>query len=129
MKTLFSLSDWRVHRTCLVYTNGFFYLFKLKRSNNNNDTECCLWLKNCLNIVTRNNITWKLASGFCLCYCKTFPLVPDSAVCTIFFSLKSAKHYLYHLRSNNIIIQRKTTNTEKHFYPWLTLFNSKFSCT
>ena len=23
-------------------------------------------------IVTRNNIVWKLARGSCLCYCKTF---------------------------------------------------------
>ena len=29
-------------------------------------------------IVTRNNIVWKLACGYCLCYCKTFSLVPDS---------------------------------------------------
>ena len=28
-------------------------------------------------IVTRNNIVWKLARGYCLCYCKTFSLVPD----------------------------------------------------
>ena len=34
-----------------------------------------------------------------------------------FFSLKSAVHYLYYVKSNNIIGQRKTTNTEKHFYP------------
>ena len=35
-----------------------------------------------LNIVTRSNIVWKLARGYCLCYCKTFSLVPDSAECT-----------------------------------------------
>ena len=23
-------------------------------------------------IATRNNILWKLVSGYCLCYCKTF---------------------------------------------------------
>ena len=33
-------------------------------------------------IVTRNNIVWKLAHGYCLCYCKTFSLVPDSTECT-----------------------------------------------
>ena len=36
-------------------------------------------------IVTRNNIVWKLACGYCLCYCKTFPLVPDSTECTKLF--------------------------------------------
>ena len=46
--------------------------------------------------------------------------MPDSSECTIFFSPKSEVHYLYHVKSNNIIDQRKTTNTEKHFYPWLT---------
>ena len=29
---------------------------------------------------------------------------------------KSVVHYLCHLKSNNIIGQSKTTNTEKHFY-------------
>ena len=33
-------------------------------------------------IVTRNNIVWKLVRGYCLCYCKTFSLVPDSTECT-----------------------------------------------
>ena len=41
---------------------------------------------------------------------------------------KSVVHYLCHLNSNNIIGQRKTTNKEKHFYPWLTSFNLKLSC-
>ena len=36
-------------------------------------------------IITRNNIVWKLARGYCLCYCKTFSLVPDSTECTKFF--------------------------------------------
>ena len=41
----------------------------------------------CLNIVTRNNIVWKLAPGYCLCFCKTFSLVPGSTDCTkIFFT-------------------------------------------
>ena len=80
--------------------------------NNNGKTTSL-----CYNIVTRNNIVWKLACGYCLCYCKTFSLVPDSTECTIFFLPKSAVHYLYHLKSNNIIGQRKTTNKEKHFYP------------
>ena len=35
-----------------------------------------------LNIVTRNNIVWKLLRGYCLCYCKTFSLVPGSTECT-----------------------------------------------
>ena len=79
-------------------------------------------------IVTRNNIVWKLVHGYFLCYCKTFSLVPDSTECTNFFLPKTAVHYLYHLKSNNIG-QRKTTNTEKHFYPGLTSFNLKLSCT
>ena len=82
-----------------------------------------------LSKVTRNNIVWKLVRGYCLCYCKTFSLVPDSIECTKIFLPKCAVHYLYHLKSNNIISQRKTTNTEKHFYPWLISFNLKLSCT
>ena len=68
-------------------------------------------------IVTRNNIVWKLARGYCLCYCKTFSLVPDSTECTKNFLSKSAVYYLCNLKSNNNIGQRKTTNTEKIFYP------------
>ena len=78
-----------------------------------------------VHIVTRNNIVWKLARGYCLCYCKTFSLVPDSTECTKNFLPKSTVHYIIstyntvpmcHLKSNNIIGQRKTTNTEKHLY-------------
>ena len=32
------------------------------------------------------------------------------------FLAKSAVHYLYHLKSNNVIGQRKNINAEKHFY-------------
>ena len=64
-------------------------------------------------IVTRNNIVWKHARGYCLCYCKTFSQVPDS---TKFLLPKSVVHYFCHLKSNNIG-QRKTTNKEKHFHP------------
>ena len=35
-----------------------------------------------LTIVIRNNIVWKLVHGYCLCYCKTFLLAPDSTECT-----------------------------------------------
>ena len=52
-------------------------------------------------IVTRNNIVWKLARGYFLCYCKTFSLVPDSTDCTKFLLPKSVAH-LCHLKSNNI---------------------------
>ena len=69
------------------------------------------------NIVTRNNIVQKHARGYCLCHCKTFSLVLDSTECTEIFLLKSAVHYLHHLKSNDIIGQRKTTNTEKDIYP------------
>ena len=66
------------------------------------------------NIVTRNNIVWKFARGYCLCYSKIFSLVPGSTKCT--FLSKSAVHYLYHLKSNNIIGLRKTANTEKFIH-------------
>ena len=39
-------------------------------------------------IVTRNNIVWKLARDYCLCYCKIFLLVPDSTECTKIFVTK-----------------------------------------
>ena len=42
--------------------------------------ECITWI-----IVARNSIVRKLARGYCLCYCKTFSLVPDSTECTKFF--------------------------------------------
>ena len=58
------------------------------------------------NIVTRNNIVWKLAHGYCLCYCKTFLLVPDSTECTETFLPKSGVHYLYQLKSNKVIGQK-----------------------
>ena len=80
-------------------------------------------------IVTRNNIVWKLERGYCLCYCKTFSLVSGSTSVQNLFLLKSAVHYLYYLKSSNTIGQWKTTTTEKYFYPWLTSFNLKLSCT
>ena len=78
-------------------------------------------------IVTRNNLVWKLACDYYSCYCKTSSLVPDSTVCAKIFV--SVVHYLCHLKSNDITGQRKTNNKEKHFYPWLTLFKFKLSCT
>ena len=75
-----------------------------------------------VNIVTRKNTVWKLARGCCLCYCKTFPLVPDSTECTKFFLPKSAVHYSYYLKSNNVIGPRKTTNIQKQFYLELISF-------
>ena len=66
--------------------------------------------------VARNNIVWELARGDCLCYCQTFSLEPDSTECTKKHLPKRAVHYLYHLKSNNIIGQGKTTNTKKHFF-------------
>ena len=44
-------------------------------------------------IVTRKNIVWKLARGYCLCYCKTFSLVPDSTECTKILLPKCAVDY------------------------------------
>ena len=38
-----------------------------------------------LNIGTRNNIVWKVMGDYCLSYCKTFWLVPDSTECTKIF--------------------------------------------
>ena len=64
----------------------------------------------------RNNIVWKLACGYCLCYCESFSLVSDSTDGKkVQFLPWCVVHYLYHLRSN-IMSQRKATNTEKHFY-------------
>ena len=37
-------------------------------------------------IVTRNNIVWELARGYCLCYYKKFSLVPDSTQWTKSFA-------------------------------------------
>ena len=68
------------------------------------------------NIVTRNNIVWKLVRGYSLCYCKTFSLVPDSPECTKILLPNGVLHYLCHLKLNNIIGEWKTTNKEKHFY-------------
>ena len=39
-----------------------------------------------------------------------------------FLSAKSAVHYSYYLQLNNVIAQRKTTNLQEHFYPWLISF-------
>ena len=68
-------------------------------------------------IVTRNNMVWKLARGYCLCYCKTFLLVPDSTECAKKNFTEKCSTLFVSLKSNNIIGQRKTTNKEKHFYP------------
>ena len=70
-----------------------------------------------MKIVTKNNIAWKLARGYCLYYCKTFSLVPDFTECTKIFVTEKCSTLLCHLKSNNIIVQRKTINKEKHFYP------------
>ena len=68
-------------------------------------------------MVTRRNIVWKLARGYCLCYCMTFWLVPDPTECTQKNLPKSAVQYSYYLKSYNVIGQRKTTDIEKHFHP------------
>ena len=60
-------------------------------------------------MVTRKNIVWKLQRDYCLCYCKTFSLLPDPTQCTKIFTV----HYSYYLKLNNIIAQKKTTNVEK----------------
>ena len=52
-----------------------------------------------------------------LCYCKAFSLVPDFTGCTKTFVTEKCSTLLCHLKSNNIIGQRKTTNKEKHIYP------------
>ena len=68
-------------------------------------------------IVTRNNIVWKLARSYCLSYCKTFSLVPDSTECKKIFVTDKCSTLFVPPKSNNIIGQRETTNKEKHFYP------------
>ena len=64
--------------------------------------------------------------GYCLCYCKTFSLLPDPTQCTNIFLPKSAVHYLYHLKLNNIIDRRKTPN---FIHDSFDLFNLKLCCT
>ena len=102
-----------------------FDLDAVKNKNNKDDDKKMA----VQNIVTTNNIVWKLARGYCLCYCKTFSLVPDSTECTKEFLPKSTVHYMCHLKSSNVIGQRKTTDTKKHFYLCLISFNLKLSCT
>ena len=73
-------------------------------------------LINCI-IIKRKYVVWKLASGYCLCYCKTFfLLVLNPTESAKKFSPKSAAHYSYYLNSNNIIGERETTNREKQVY-------------
>ena len=62
-------------------------------------------------IVKRSNIVCKPACDYCLCYCKTFLLVPVSTECIKSFLAKRAVHYLFNLKPNYIIGQSKTTNT------------------
>ena len=85
----------------------------------NKHLKYCLVLYqiNSLVVVTRNNIVWKLARGYCLCYCKTFLLVLDSTECTKIFVTEKCRTLFMSPKSNNIIGQRKTTNKGKHFYP------------
>ena len=73
--------------------------------------ECITWI-----IVARNSIVRKLARGYCLCYCKTFSLVPDSTECTKFLFYGRVQYIICKLKSYNIIVQRKITNTEQHFH-------------
>ena len=85
----------RQHGTATRYTEPYFLLlclvmlfpFLMLFSNVNSEliidpdgTFCKFYY-----IVTRNNIVWKLAYGYCLCCCKTFLLVPDSTECTKIF--------------------------------------------
>ena len=42
----------------------------------------CALLFDVSNHSHKKYIAWKLARGYCLCYCKTFSLVPDSTECT-----------------------------------------------
>ena len=64
-------------------------------------------------IVTRNNIVWKLL------FILLKDLFVSATLCRVhnFFLPRSAVHCLYQLKSNNILGQRKSTNTEKDFYP------------
>ena len=102
-----------------------------KKYSNNNVKKICLssfnvyWCALLQTVVTRNKIVARLL----------FMLLKDFVASARLqrvhknFLPKSVVHYLCHLKSNNIIGQRKTTNKEKHFYPWLTSFNLKLSCT
>ena len=77
--------------------------------------------------VTRNNIVWKLKRGYCICYCKTFLLVPDPTECKKNIFCQKVQYIICATLNN--IGQRKTTNKERYFCPWLTSSNLKLSCT
>ena len=47
-----------------------------------------------MKIVTKNNIAWKLARGYCLYYWKTFSLVPDFTECTKSFVTEKCRTLL-----------------------------------
>ena len=64
---------------CFKHFNARKYYYGRTSANENVKKMACV------SIVTRNNIVWKLAHSYCLCYCKTFSLVPDSTECTNFF--------------------------------------------
>ena len=86
---------------------------------------CRICEKLIANIVTRNDIVWKLARGYFLCYCKTFLLVPDSAEGTKLFTEERSSALLvtpeikYYYRSKENHQYRKTL---------LTSFDLKISC-
>ena len=77
------------------------------------DGKCCgitHSLKKTYSLETCARLLFMLLQDF---FASTRPHRVDKG----FFLPKSAGHYLYHLKSNNIIVQKKTTNTEKLFYP------------
>ena len=73
------------------------------------------------NIVTRNNMVWKLMRRLLFMLLQDFFASAWLHRVHNFFLRKKAVNYLYNLKSSNTIGQRKTANIEKHFYPRLTL--------
>ena len=83
------LFHWFSGENCMIYiyfTQRTTNFDRLKKRNMNDGTIVFLTsLLITLAIVTRNNIVWKLGHGYCLCYCKTLLLVPDSTECIKIF--------------------------------------------
>ena len=51
-------------------------------------------------IFTRKNILWKLARGYCLCYCKTFLLVAEPTECKKSFTEECRRDFFVYLTQN-----------------------------
>ena len=61
--------------------------------------------------------SWHFSAAIVYVIAKLFRYFQTPQSAQKFLLSKSVVNYLCHLKSNNIIGQRKTTNKEKHFYP------------